>query len=239
MIQPSSITSPPLSPSCRPRAPRRCLRQSRLCCATCRDTPACRRCHTPPPRHHLQPHRLCTTSTSSRLWRILTEAWMTFLQRKLKKRRQNIHFSTIGGLLWEKESPKPDFTWLRTDFLCHFEFYRTAIFFNQKSNHTSPKFQVSRCQPYRIAKVARQSHEVILSPKLNFVDVAVGAMWNRARNTHLYRQSWVYIPTKRLVVRLVKHHDPYRLMISTMSLKIAGAHPFFINSLSTIGTIEV
>lgn len=52
------------------------------------------------------------------------------MPRRHKKHHPNLHFSIRGGLFWEKESPKLDFEGLRTDLLCSFEFYRTAIFSN-------------------------------------------------------------------------------------------------------------
>ena len=51
------------------------------------------------------------------------------MPKRHKKHHPNLHFSIRGGLLLEKESPKLDFEGLRTDFLCSFEFYRTAIEF--------------------------------------------------------------------------------------------------------------
>ena len=55
---------------------------------------------------------------------------MIFLPKGHKKHHPNLHFSIRRGLLLEKESPKLDFEGLRTDFLCSFGFYRTALFLN-------------------------------------------------------------------------------------------------------------
>lgn len=49
------------------------------------------------------------------------------MPKRHKKHHPTYTFRLEGGLLLEKESPKLDFEGLRTDLLCSFEFYRTAI----------------------------------------------------------------------------------------------------------------
>ena len=69
----------------------------------------------------------CTTSTLSRLWRILTRHGMILLQEMFKKHHQNLCFFIRGACFYHEKVRTLDYKGVRTGILCGFEFYRTAI----------------------------------------------------------------------------------------------------------------